>query len=90
MNPATAFPGLLALLGFALPASPSDSPRAPGPKIVLLEPGDRMHLPLLGGPPETATLRSGLVTLAPAHTKHDVVNTGKGPLRYIHVVAKAE
>jgi len=116
---------------FARAAEPSGVPE---PKVVLLEPGDKTHLPILGGPPETASMRSGLVTLAPgkavgahdtekneeflvplegsgelriagrapiaihpglvtyapAHTKHDVVNTGRTPLRYIYVVAKAK
>ena len=35
-------------------------------------------------------LKPGLITYAPPHTKHDVVNTGTTPLRYIYVTAKAE
>jgi len=128
---------LATVLSLALPASlarAAGSPGGPQPRVVLLEPGGKSHLPLLGGPPETASMRSGLVTLAPgkavgahdtekneeflvplegsgelriagrapiaihpglvtyapAHTTHDVVNTGKTPLRYIYVVAKAE
>ena len=134
MNFRTALTNLALPLGVAFLALASDSPRTPRPKVVLLEPGDRTHLPLLDGPPETASMRSGLVTLlpgkavgahdterneeflvplegagelriegrapialrpglvtyTPSHTKHDVVNTGKVPLRYIYVVAKAE
>ncbi|HTS03817.1 MAG TPA: cupin domain-containing protein [Thermoanaerobaculia bacterium] len=119
---------------FALRTAAGEPPKGPTPKIILLEPGDKDYLPLLGGPPETASMRSGLVTLAPgkavgahstgrneemlvpltgsgelriegrapiairsglvtytpAHTRHDVVNTGTGPLRYIYVVARAE
>ena len=138
MNRRTALTNLGILLGViggsAGDARAADSPRGPQPKVVFLEPGDKSYLPLLGGPPETASIRSGLVTLAPgkavgahdtekneellvplegsgelriegrapiairpglvtyapAHTKHDVVNTGKTPLRYIYVVAKAE
>jgi len=109
---------------------------ATGPrlKVVRLDPGDCPYVVLLGGPPETASMRSGLVTLAPgtsigrhntenneemlvplegegelrldgqapvvikpglityapAHTAHDVTNTGTRPLRYIFIVAKAE
>jgi quercetin dioxygenase-like cupin family protein len=106
----------------------------PRVKVVRLEPGERSYLVLLNGPPETASMRSGLVTLAPgasigkhntekneemlvplegegelrvtgqppvqvhpgvityapAHTEHDVTNTGTKPLRYIFIVAKAE
>lgn len=109
---------------------------AAGPrlKVVSLDPGDRPYMLLLSGPPETASMRSGLVTLAPgasigrhdtgkneemlvpldgegelridghapvvikpglityapAHTAHDVTNTGAKPLRYIFIVARAE
>jgi len=40
------------------------------------------HPPLL--------IKSGLITYAPAHTEHDVINAGSGPLRYIFITAKAE
>jgi len=112
----------------------ADNPPAPQVKVVKLEPGDKSYFMLLGGPPETTSMRSGLVTLAPgasigkhntekneemlvplegegelritgqpaiqikaglvtyapAHTEHDVTNTGSNPLRYIFIVAKAE
>ncbi len=118
----------------AAPALAADAPAAPRVKVVALEPGDAPYMLLLDGPPETASMRSGLVTLAPgkaigrhntekneemlvplagegelriagqppvpihpgmityapAHTEHDVVNTGAGTLRYIFIVAKAE
>lgn len=35
-------------------------------------------------------LRPGLITYAPPHTEHNVINTGSAPLRYIYVTAKAE
>ena len=35
-------------------------------------------------------LKPGLITYAPPHTEHDVVNTGSAPLRYIYITAKAE
>lgn len=121
----------------ALPAARvrgSDAPSTPQVKVIDLEPGDTSYFRLLGGPPETASMRAGLVTLAPgasigrhdtgtneemlvplagegelritgrpairirpglvtyapAHTEHDVLNTGSQPLRYIFIVAKAE
>ena len=116
--------------------SPASAPSAARPQIrsIQLEPGDQSYFLLLKGPPETGTMRSGLVTLAPgkavglhnterneemiiplqgqgelrfahhppilirpglvtyapAHTEHDVVNTGTAALRYIFIVAKAE
>lgn len=115
------------------PAS-AQSPARPQIRAILLEPGDQSYFLLLNGPPETGTMRSGLVTLAPgqeiglhntdrneemiiplqgqgelrfadhppilikpglvtyapAHTEHNVVNTGTTALRYIFIVAKAE
>lgn len=115
-------------------AAAGDAPPAPRPKVVMLDPGDQRYVLLLAGPPETASLRSGLVTLspgtaigvhntgeneemlvplagegelritgqppvritpglityAPAHSEHDVVNTGSVALRYIFIVARAE
>ena len=35
-------------------------------------------------------IKPGLITYAPAHTAHDVINTGNMPLRYIFITAKAE
>jgi quercetin dioxygenase-like cupin family protein len=114
--------------------APSAAAAAPRVKVVALEPGDQSYFLLLAGPPETKSIRSGLVTLAPGksigvhntktneemiiplegqgelriagldpivlkpglvtyappHTEHDVVNTGEGRLRYIFIVARAE
>ena len=125
--------GLVALFS-ALSAAAGDAPVGQRVKVVALDPGDKSYLLLLGGPPETASMRSGLVTLAPgrsigkhntekneemlvplegegelrisgqppipikpglityapAHTEHDVTNTGTAQLRYIFVVARAE
>jgi mannose-6-phosphate isomerase-like protein (cupin superfamily) len=116
------------------PAAAAEGAAGPRVRVVTLEPGDSPYLALLDGPPETASMRSGLVTLAPgasvgkhntetyeemlvplegegqlritgqppvrirpglityapAHTEHDVTNTGTTRLRYIFVVAKAE
>ena len=127
--------GLIGLL--LVPANILLSQSISGPpkvKVIPLEPGDQSYFLLLNGPPETGSMRSGLVTLAPgksigvhntekneemivplqgqgelqfqdrapivikpglvtyapAHTEHNVVNTGTTPLRYIFIVAKAE
>ena len=37
----------------------------PLPKTVLLDPGDLTYIRLLGGPPETRSIKAGLVTLSP-------------------------
>lgn len=38
---------------------------APAPKVVKLDAQGKGHLPILNGPPETATMRAGLVVLEP-------------------------
>ncbi len=139
MNPRAQLAGLTVVLIalFGVPARPGEAAgerTGPRVKVVKLEPGDKSYLLLLHGPPETASMRSGLVTLAPgasigkhnteafeemlvplegegelritgqpavriepglitfapAHTEHDVTNTGARPLRYIFIVARAE
>jgi quercetin dioxygenase-like cupin family protein len=35
-------------------------------------------------------LRPGVITYAPAHSEHDVINTGTGRLRYIFILARTE
>lgn len=35
------------------------------PKVIQLDPGDQSYFKLLGGPPETRSIKSGLVTLSP-------------------------
>ena len=131
--------GILLALCFSLATagdgtSAGEVTSAPRLKVIPLEPGDQAYFLLLKGPPETRSMRSGLVTLAPGksigvhntkeneeilvplagsgelriagehpvslrpglityappHTEHDVVNTGSTPLRYIFIVAKAE
>lgn len=134
--------GVFLLIGPAFAAQGSDqepaAEAAAGPqprvKVIPLEPGDQSYYLMLAGPPETKSMRSGLVTLAPgksigahntgkneemiiplegqgelriagrdpivikpglvtyapSHTEHDVVNTGGGRLRYIFVVARAD
>ncbi len=136
------FAGALFLIGFAVPARSSENEPAVGAaagqqpqvKVISLDPGEQSYYLMLSGPPETKSMKSGLVTLAPGksigvhntktneemiiplegqgelriaghdpivlkpglvtyappHTEHDVVNTGGGRLRYIFIVARAE
>ena len=35
------------------------------------------------------TIKPGMITYAPAHTEHNVVNTGNSRLRYIFITAKS-
>ena len=80
--------GLACVLASALTALTSADPR---PKVIRLEAEGRGYVRLLGGPPETSTMRSGLVTLAPGTTvgKHStqgfeelvIVLEGQGELR---------
>jgi quercetin dioxygenase-like cupin family protein len=61
------FPSLfLAPLGLVSALFGGDPPRkAPVAKVIRLDTGGKDYLPLLSGPPETVTMRSGLVVLAP-------------------------
>lgn len=71
---------------------------APGKSIGVHNSGtnEEMLVPLAGQgelrfsshPP--VLIKPGLITYAPAHTEHDVINTGSAPLRYIFITAKAE
>lgn len=71
---------------------------APGKSIGVHNSGtnEEMLVPLAGEgelrfpnhPP--VTIKLGLVTYAPAHSEHDVINTGSVPLRYIFITARAE
>jgi len=65
----------------------------PAPKVVKLDTQGKGHLAILSGPPETATMRSGLVVLEPGKTvgKHStganeellVVLEGTGEFRIL-------
>jgi mannose-6-phosphate isomerase-like protein (cupin superfamily) len=44
------------------------APARPRPKAVKLDPAAREYVPLLSGPPETATMRSGAVVLLPGQS----------------------
>lgn len=67
------------------------APAAPRPRVVHLDPTAEEYVPLLAGPPQTATMRSGYVVLRPSesvgtHTTGDheevlVVLAGRGELR---------
>jgi len=46
-------------------AQQRDTAQHPIPKVIKLESGEKNYLRLLSGPPETSTMRSGLVTLSP-------------------------
>ncbi len=71
---------------------------APGKSIGVHNSGlnEEILVPLEGGgelrfsnhPP--VLIKPGLITYAPAHSEHDVINTGSAPLRYIFITAKAE
>jgi len=71
---------------------------APGQSIGVHDSGvnEEMLVPLEGEgelrfPDRAAVVvKPGLVTYAPAHTKHDVVNTGTARLRYVFITARAE
>ena len=54
----------------------TSGPAGSKPKVVPLDPGDQPYLVLLSGPPETKSIRSGLVTPAPG-TPVGVHNTEK-------------
>jgi len=63
-------PYVRVLVAMAILASPlvfgqQRPSQKPVPKIIRLDPGGKDYLPVLSGPPETSTMRAGLVTLAP-------------------------
>lgn len=53
------------LLGTLLLSAGALATAGPAAKVVKLDAQGKGHLALLGGPPETATMRSGLVVLEP-------------------------
>ena len=74
---------------FLIPAKSQEKPR---PKVVELDSGGKDYLQVLGGPPESVTMQSGLVVLAPNKSvgKHStgqheellVVLEGKGEMSF--------
>jgi quercetin dioxygenase-like cupin family protein len=73
-------------------AAPKEPPAAPAVKSMRLDAGGKDYLPLLQGPPETVTMHSGLVVLAPGKSvgRHStkgneeivIVLEGKGEMRF--------
>ena len=71
---------------------------APGKSIGMHNSGvnEEMLVPLEGegelrfSDRPSVVIKPGLVTYAPAHTEHDVVNTSTARLRYIFITARAE
>lgn len=57
--------GLMIFLSASLFFAQQQSANKPIPKIISLDSRGQDYLRVLGGPPETLTMRSGLVTLAP-------------------------
>jgi len=80
----------LALLSLSFGQRP-DSLRSPAPKLIKLNLQGKEYMRVLGGPPESSTMRSGLVALAPGKSvgKHStekyeemvIVFEGKGEMR---------
>jgi len=80
---------LLLCAAFPIPAKPEEKPHA---KVVALDSGGKDYLQVLGGPPESVTMKSGLVVLEPGksvgkHTtgQHEevlVVLEGKGEMSF--------
>jgi mannose-6-phosphate isomerase-like protein (cupin superfamily) len=68
-----------------------DTQKAPAPKVISHNVPEKDYLPLLAGPPETVTMRSGRVALAPGKSvgKHStgdyeevlVIMEGQGEMR---------
>lgn len=57
--------GALIILFAPLTFGQRQAPNKPVPKLIKLDPKGQDYLRVLAGPPETSTMRSGLVTLAP-------------------------
>jgi len=84
---------MMAVLGSLVAAPDSGGPAAaPEVKSMRLDAGGKDYLPLLSGPPETVTMRSGLVVLAPGASvgRHStkgneemvIVIEGRGEMRF--------
>ncbi|UCG85176.1 MAG: cupin domain-containing protein [Gemmatimonadota bacterium] len=71
--------------------SPEESGARPSARVIVLDSGGEEYQPVLGGPPESLGMRSGLVTLAPdssigqhnteAYEELIIVFEGQGELR---------
>jgi mannose-6-phosphate isomerase-like protein (cupin superfamily) len=63
MRPALLALSLVVVLPATLPAQAA--PGSPVPRVIQLDPPAKEYTRVLGGPPETVTMRSGQVVLAP-------------------------
>lgn len=82
----------LVLGSFVSFANAGDPAAGPAVKSMRLDAGGKDYLPLLQGPPETVTMRSGLVALAPGksvgrhstkgHEEIVIVLEGRGEMRF--------
>lgn len=89
MRPSLLVLSLLTVLPGALPAQ--DAPGRPVPRVIQLDAAASEYARVLGGPPETVTMRSGQVVLAPgtavgehsteAYEEVVVVLAGSGAMR---------
>jgi len=85
------FGSLALLIGFFTLAAAREHTPKPTPRLVELNPTAREYMCVLSGPPETVTMRSGLVVLPPAKSvgKHSteafeeavIVLAGVGEMR---------
>jgi quercetin dioxygenase-like cupin family protein len=85
------FVSLALLIGVSTLAAARERAPKPTPRLVELNPTAREYMPVLNGPPETVTMRSGLVVLPPAKSvgKHSteaseeavIVFAGVGEMR---------
>jgi mannose-6-phosphate isomerase-like protein (cupin superfamily) len=57
--------GASALVLASVAGATGGEDKAPGPKVITVDPSAKEYVRLLGGPPETVTMRSGLVVLEP-------------------------
>jgi quercetin dioxygenase-like cupin family protein len=64
---------ILLLTSLVLAAAEEKEKKLPEPKLILMDPGTKDYMRILGGPPETVTMRSGLVVLEPGKSvgKHN-------------------
>jgi len=68
--------GIFVFLSTSFLFAQRQSPQKPLPKIIKLDSKGQGYIRILGGPPETLSMRSGLVTLAPKKSvgKHNTEN----------------
>jgi quercetin dioxygenase-like cupin family protein len=76
VSPNVLMAGALIILFAPLVFRHQQPPDRPIPKVIQLDPKGKDYLRILAGPPETSTMRSGLITLAPGKSvgKHSTEN----------------